>query len=396
MGFEKMHRLKIMSLLLLALLISSCGSRDITVERAKRAAQKKGDIIIGVAWPFSYTKDLFREGIDMAVAEINAGGGVTGRNIRIIYGDDEASVTKGRLVAQHFADDTDIVAVIGHFNSYVSIPASRIYEFSGLIMLSPGSTSPALTRQGFKRVFRNIPTDEEIGRHMVDFAVKRGYNQMIVYYADNDYGEGLATAFEGRAGEVDLAIVDRLSYDGISKKEFRAALSKWKDFEFDAIFLAGSVPEAATFIAEAREMDVTIPILGGDGLDSPELLEIAGKAAEGVVVGSVFATDIPCPNVQRFNEGFEEKYGVLPDTWAAQGYDAVKLLSHAMEKAGTTVPDKVADMLRSTKNWQGVTGLHTFDGNGDVVGKAIIIKVVRNGGFQYLDEKQHSTPDAGK
>ncbi len=287
-------------------------------------------------------------------------------------------------MAQSFADNADVVAVIGHYNSYVSIPASPIYEFSGLLMLCPGSTSPKLTRHTFKRIFRSIPSDEEIGAQMADFAAKQGYKQMIIYYADNSYGEGLANAFEGRADDLQLAIVDRLSYDGISNKEFRVALTKWQDFEFDALFVAGTVPVAARFIAEARNMDVTVPVLGGDGLDSPELFQVAGKAAEGTVVASVFATDIPSQNVQQFNESFRSKYGVLPDAWAAQGYDAVKLLCHAIEKGGTTVPDRLAEALASTENWQGVTGLHTFDSKGDVGGKTVVKKVVRNGKFEYL------------
>jgi branched-chain amino acid transport system substrate-binding protein len=133
-------------------------------------------------------------------------------------------------------------------------------------------------------------------------------------------------------------------------------------------------------------MGVTVPILGGDGLDSSQLWEIAGKASEGTIVASHFHPDVPRPEVKHFIAAFQEKYGVLPDVWAAQGYDAVNLLASAMEKGTTTIPHKVAEVLRSAKDWPGVTGLYTFDENGDAVGKNVIKKIVRNGRFEYLDE----------
>ena len=89
--------------------------------------------------------------------------------------------------------------------------------------------------------------------------------------------------------------------------------------------------------------------------------------------------------MRDFVRAFQKRYGLLPDVWAAQGYDAVKVLAHAMEEAGTTVPEKVAEVLHSTKDWPGVTGLHTFDENGDVIGKGIVKKRVQNGKFEYLE-----------
>jgi len=374
-----------LTFLFAVLIISSCGSPDLSRERARRASRGEGDIVIGAAAPWSAKEDMLWQGIEMAADEINAGGGVLGRKVRIIKKDDEASVSRGRLIAQQFGDNLDVVAVIGHSHSYVSIPASRIYEFSGLLMLSPESTSPRLTQQGFKYVFRNVSSDTQVGKEMAEFAASRGFKHMVIYYIKNDYGRGLANAFEDRAGEVRITIADRLSYDAISNKEFRIALAKWKEFEFDAIFLAGSTPHGADFISEAREMGVTVPILGGDGLDSSQLWEIAGKAAEGVIVASHFHPDIPRSEVQDFVRAFQERYGLLPDVWAAQGYDAVKVLAHAMEKAGTTVPGKVAEVLHSTKDWPGVTGLHTFDENGNVIGKGIVKKKVQNRKFEYLE-----------
>lgn len=386
-------KLKIVGGLLIILFVGSlvmlfgglAREYDVAVERDRRAAKADGDIIIGVAWPLGLEGIMLQEGIKMAVDEINAGGGVLNRRIEILWKDDEASISQGRVVAQQFADNPDVVAVIGHLHSYVSIPASRIYKFSGLLMLSPISTAPKLTRQGFERIFRNIPSDEDFGRQIVDFAARQGYRRVVIYYVNDAYGRGLATAIERRAEELEIDVVDRLSYDGIDDREFRVALATWEPLEFDAIFLAGSLPAAARFIKEARGAGVTVPIIGGDGLDSPELWEVAGDAAEGTIVASVFHNDVPRPEVQNFNRDFRTKYGVLPDVFAAQGYDAMRLIAYAMEKAGTTAPGKVAEALHSVKDWPGVTGLHTFDAKGDVVGKPIIKMVVRDGRFEYLE-----------
>jgi branched-chain amino acid transport system substrate-binding protein len=144
------------------------------------------------------------------------------------------------------------------------------------------------------------------------------------------------------------------------------------------------MPGAAMFVKQARTMGVKVPIFGGDGLDSPELWEIAGKYADGIVVASVFHHDDPRYEVQKFIKKFKKEYNKIPDAWAAQGYDSVKLIIDAMKDAGTSVPHKVSESLRSFKNWNGVTGIHNFNTAGDVIGKSLVLKKVRNSKFEYL------------
>lgn len=379
---------------LLLIIVLCCQSRDEKQERAYRAARAKGDIIIGAAAPWNNIKasGMYWQGIEMAVDEVNTKGGVLGRSIRIIRKDDQGTVNQGRIVAQNFADNLDMVAVIGHYDSYISIPASVIYEYYGLLMLSPTSTSPELTnREGFKLVFRNVPTDEEVARQLARFAYKNGYKRMMIYFVGNAYGRGLAKAFEKQIEKLGGNIVDSLSYDSLSEsKYFKNDLEAWKNnFSFDAIFLAGSVrKKAGQIISEARQLGISVPIMGGDGLLSPELWKIGGHWVEGTVVGAFFDPDNPVPEVQSFNKTFSDKYGCLPDDVAAQGYDAVKLLTYSIQKAGTTVPYKVADALRSTKGWIGVTGQHTFNEKGDVEGKSIVLKVVRNKRFVSIAKRR--------
>lgn len=382
-----MNKIKFCVLVILLSIVSCDMLKDESKKRAYKAEEGDGDITIGAVAPWSSMEELLWNGIEFAVEEINRAGGVLNRKIRIIKEDDEAAVTKGRIIAQNFAENLDIVAVIGHFNSYVSIPVSSTYEFAKILMMSPASTSPKLTQQGFKYVFRNIPHDGEIAKQLADFAHKKNYKKIIIYYINTSYGLGLANSFEKRIEEItDMEIVYRISYDPEGRNEyFRTTIRNWKDIEFDAIFLAGEVPKAGEIIAQIRDLGIDAPIFGGDGLDSSELWKVGGEAVEGTIVTSFFNPNEPRKEVKQFNEKFRKKYGVMPDTWAVQGYDAVYLLANAMKKANSSVPEKMAEALRSTRKWQGVSGIYSFNKNGDVVGKPIIKKIVRNKHFEFIE-----------
>lgn len=378
----------------------ACGPDDPAALRARHAAAADGDLVIGVAWPWaSRTQGLFAEGLDMAVDEINAAGGVNGRPLRLVRADDGESVDGGRLVAQRFVEDPEVVAVIGHLNSHVTIPAADIYERGGLLMLTPASTSPELTRKGYRHIFRSVPHDEAVGRQMVELAAEQGWHRVYVVYVRTAYGEGLANAFESAAGAGRVDVVGRASYgneasglDGLVRDVRRTRDAKG----FDAIFIAGIPPEAGDVIAALRRGGVTAPVFGGEALDTVELVASAGPAAEGVYVASVFHPDDPRPESRAFREAFEARFGRVPDSWAARGYEAVHILAQAMETAGTAAPDAVAEALREATRVDGVTGFVGFDDNGDVVGKRLVTAVVRGGQFEYygMDAVAAQAPSA--
>lgn len=366
--------------------LSGCTLKTGTAqERDSRAAAGSGDIVVGVGWPFADRNEWFLEGVTMAVDEINTGGGLLGRKIRIVKGDDKQSITDGLSVAQSFADNPDMIAVIGHRSSVVSLPTSEIYNEAGLVMINPLSTNPQLTQKGFDKLFRIIPNDREIASQMGSFSARKGYKRIVIYYVNDNYGRGLANSFEDYAEAHGMTIVDRITYFG-DTTELANQIKKWRALDCDAIFVADTVPKAAEFIARVRGAGAEVPILGGDGLDSNRLTEIAGQAAEGVIVASIFNPNDKRPEVSMFVSKFENKHKVLPNKLAAQGYDAVHLLSTAILKAGTTRPVKISEALHTLKDWPGVTGRHTFDKNGDVVDKQVVKKQVRNGKFEYIND----------
>lgn len=356
--------------------------------RADRARHARGPILIGVGGcdgPYSQVLD----GIQLACDSLNSKGGVLGRTIELVPRDDKQSVIQGRQVAQGFSDNPDIIAVIGHPTSAVSIPASIIYQYYGILMLSPMATSPKLTEQGRNRVFRNIPNDNQIGRHMAEYAHKRGFSRIAIYYLQDDFGRGLSAAFEKRAEELGLTIQDRLFYDNTYRpRDFRRALTRWERYyQIDAIFLAGLLPQAAQFVVQARAAGFRVPILAGETLDRSEYLRLAGAAAENTIVASIFSPNEPRPAVEAFRSKFTLRYSKPPGPGAAQGYDALRLLAHAISVAKSCEPDKIAAALRQVKGWPGVTGPHTFNQDGDVVDKPILIKVVQGGSFRLVPNR---------
>lgn len=368
----------------------SCGAQDdITAERERHARTPGESIIIAAAWPWSVREDgLYWQGLQLAADEINGNGGILGRRIKLKREDDKESVNEGRLVAQRLANDPEIVAVIGHLNSHVSIPAAPIYEASGLLMINPGSTSPELTRRGHRLIFRSVNSDEDIAYDLAAFAQKQGYHRIVIGYVRNAYGLGLANAFEQYAQSLGLAITDRQSYDPAASSHsasYQRLVDQWLDLDFDALFLAGMAPQAGYLVKQVRKSGLTAPIIGGDALDTPELIDAAGPASEGMVVATIFHADDPGPEVQRFVQSFTAAYGRPPDSWAARGYEALRMLADAMTRAGSTVPREVAKQLRFSDDSYSLSGPVGFNDQGDIVGRDVVRTVVRNGRFAYLD-----------
>jgi branched-chain amino acid transport system substrate-binding protein len=344
----------------------------------------EGDILIGVAWPFAVQNDLFKEGVELAAGEINARGGINGHRVRLIEKDDEQTVTGGMTVAQSFTGVSNLTAVIGHSVSFISTAAANIYEDAGIVMLSPSATAPSLTRKGYQYIFRNIPSDDEIARQLALYAAGQGHRRMVIYYFDDSYGIGLANSFEDHARKAGIEIVDRFSYYA-DARDLNRLSAKWRALDFDGIFVAHYMPDGAQFMADVAQAGIEVPFFAGDAMDTPELWEVAGKAAEGTVVGTIFNARDPRQEVQSFVNSFNSKYGQMPTPYAAQGYDAVNLLALAVEEAGSSSPAAVAEKLRTFKDRPGVAGLHTFAENGDDIGDLVVKKVVRNGQFDYID-----------
>ncbi|MBO9609294.1 MAG: ABC transporter substrate-binding protein [Paenibacillaceae bacterium] len=364
---------------LLLCLVCVAGCSEATIDRG---GAERGDIVLGVGWPLASRDEGLTKGVRLALDEINAQGGVLGRKLRAVSADDAGSVTEGLAVAGRFAADAQTVAVIGHRGSAVSVAAAAVYEKAGIVMLTPGSTAPKLTERGYRYIFRTIPNDVRISERLAQYAVSQGYRKVAIVYTDDEYGRSLANAFEDRGKELGVDTVDRV--DGYTDlRDLTRLVREWKALGCDAVFVAQAMPQAGATLADLQRAGSDMPVLGGDGLDSEELARLPGRAAEGAIVASIFDPTEERAEVGAFIRQYESAYGESPGKWAAQGYDAANLLATAIRAAGSARPADLADALRKTRGWIGVTGSHSFNDAGDVTDKPIVLKQVANGAFQY-------------
>jgi len=392
-------RLKSVGILVISAVIfmGSCfGRRDIPAERSRVAAREDRDIKIGLVWPFEVYGDLIDEGVELAVEQINESGGVLGKRIELVIEDDNADINEGLKIAESFAEDPDVMAVIGHCDSYVSLAVALSYEINDLIMFSPASTSPELTEKGYTYIFRNVLTDDMIGMKAAELCKEKGYESIIILYSGTTYGLGLANAFERRARDIGLRIVDRSSFNMGDVAEFEYILDKWEISGYDAVFFAGLVDAGMTFITRARQREmreaersgqepVIHPIVGTDGIDSIELLKLPAESTRELYILAMYNPYSGRPEAEKFNQAYITKYNHDPDTWAALGYDALNIVVEAMRKAGSVDPKKAAPEIGKIANWRGVTGSHTFDDKGDVAQKTHVLKFIFGGEFKYLE-----------
>jgi len=297
-------------------------------------------------------------------------------------------VNEGLLIAQRIANDPEIIAVIGHLQSYVAVPAAAIYDMAGLVYISPTATTAELTTKGYSRVFRTTFVDEQVGHQMAEYAARHGYRRVGIYYLRSAYGRALANAFEERAITHAVSIVARASYEPgqLAGENFDLTFQEWKQLDLDAVFVAGQAPEAGTLIAEARRDGILAPMLGSDAMGVPSLITAGGQAVEGTVIPVAFHPAARSASAERFVRAFQARYGKEPDIGAAMAYDALTVLAQAIRTASSPTPGEIARAMHAIRRWPGVLGELTFDRNGDLVDPRILKTVIRGGRFEYLDD----------
>lgn len=349
-------------------------------QRDARAQQADGDIEIAVVWPKHQSTGLFTEGVVLAAEEINALGVYNNRKIKLHFFN-ETSLNKSKEIARNVAKNPNIVAVIGHYGSSASLPAAVTYEYNGILYMSPVATSPALTRFGFDFLFRNIPSDVEISAAILNYCQQKNWKNAALIYVRGDYGQNFVEIMQEEAFNHGINIATLASY-AVDQQDFRRMIMDLRRYDYDFVFIADVVPRAAHFIRQFRAMGGSEPFIGGDGLDSYLLWEVAEEAANGTVVATTFDPSIDKPHIQKFVEKFSARYaGKQPDFLAAQGYDALMVVANAMRDSQSSVPIEVASALRFSFTWEGVLGNYSIDLDGSISDKEIAFKTLQNGTF---------------
>jgi len=324
------------------------------------------------------------QGAQMVVDDTNAAGGILGKKIQLITEDDQSKPGEAATAVRKLISRDHVVALIGEIASSRSLEAGPIAQQNKIPMVSPGSTNPNVTKVG-NYVFRVCFIDPFQGTVMAKFSLNSLKKTRVAVLTDvrQDYSVGLAQFFKEYFSKNGGTIVAEQSYSS-GDQDFKAQLTSIKSSNPEAIFVPGYYNEVGLIALQARELGITVPILGGDGWDSPTLTQIGGAAMEGNYFANHFSTEDKSPVIQEFISKFKARYNRDPDGMAALGYDAAKVLLDAMTRAGSTDPAKVRDALAATKDFMGVTGKITIDENRNA-NKSAVVLTIKDKGFHYVE-----------
>lgn len=343
-------------------LLAACG---------KKEAAKEGVVKIGSAAPLTgliahLGKDN-ENGARLALEEVNkAGLVINGKPVTLeLVGEDDAADAKtGTSVAQKLVD-ANVVAVVGHLNSGVSIPASKIYSDAGIVQVSPSSTNPDYTNQGYKTTYRVVGTDAQQGPALAHYIVKTLKIKTIAIVDDaTQYGKGLADEFEKTAKADGATIVVREATND-KATDFKAILTNIKSKKPDAIMYGGMDATGGPFAKQAKELGITAKIIGGDGICSPTLSDLAGDAVENVVCSTVGVPLSKIKGGEDFAKRYKERFNADVQIYSPMSYDAMMVIVDAMKRANSTDPKAILAAMQQT-NYSGLTGVISFDAKGDL------------------------------
>ena len=324
-------------------------------------------------------------GAKMAFKEINAKGGVLGKQILAVIADNKSEPSESANAMTKLATQDNVVAVTGVFASSNAIAASSVAEATKTPFLAVGATNPKVTvDEKSKKVkdytFRVCFIDPFQGTVGANFVLNTLKLKKAAIMVDNssDYSKGLAAFFKEAFTKGGGSILSEEAY--LQKdQDFKAVLTKLKSLNAEVIYVPGYYEEVGKIVKQARELGITVPIIGGDGWDSPKLVELGGAPAlNNTFFTNHYSVDDNSPASKAFVEAYKKEYGQNPDALAVLGYDAAKLLIDAIQRANSLDKAKIQVALATTKAYPAITGATTLNATHDAVKSAVIIEM-KNG-----------------
>jgi len=394
----------VISTLTLLLLITSCGPPydKAKTKRQQKAEQNQGDLIIAVVWP-----DLgspFVKGAQLAAKEINNNGGVLTRSVKILLNSEERGAKDnvfvpkkdqliGMDIAKSIANNPEVIAVIGHHDSALSIAASVVYEQYGIIFLAQTAPNLSLTTHHSKYIFRMIPDNKTIGQQLAEFSHRAGYKSMVIAQErDQSKKEILASFLSTVAEKYDINIVFRRSFFSSNVDMIKLIQDLIKIGDFDAILALTSSPVAMKLYERVQIMGLKTPFLGGPKLNENHFWDVVESSKDliGFAEASVPTVFNPYSRAtQPFVDSYKYTYqGEFPTYLAALAYDAVNLIAFATNLSGSASPNKIAKTLHYMPPCVGVAGFYKFGINGEIANTPRYFKTMQNGGFSYQRTKK--------
>lgn len=350
------------------------------------SSQTPGSIRIGEVGSMTGSEATFgistHRGISLAFEELNQSGGVLGKKMELITLDDRSKPEEAATAATQLISENEVVAVLGEVASSRSIAMAPIAQNFKTPMISPSSTNPRVTEMG-NYIFRVCFIDPFQGEVMAKFALNhlKIKKVAILRDIDSDYSTGLANYFAAAFKKSGGSVVLDVSYSSLDI-DFKSQLTAIRGQSPEAILVPGYYTSVGLIARQARELGLQIPLLGGDGWDSPKLLEISGKAMENSYFSNHYSNEDVSPKIQNFVTKYRQRYSDSPDGMAAMGYDAAMILADSLRRSKTLSKQDLREAISTTQNFPGVTGNITLNEKRNAVKSAVILKVA-NGAFHY-------------
>ncbi len=370
---------KLLAVLVVALLMT-------TVLAGCGGSSNSKDIKIGVLDELTGGNATFgtaaANGAKMAIKEANAKGGVLGKQIQAVVADNKSEPSEAANAMTKLTTQDRVVAVTGGFSSSNAIAASSVAEANKVPYIAVGATNPKVTvdeKSGKVKdySFRVCFIDPFQGTVGANFVLNTLKLKKAIILVDNssDYSKGLTTFFKDAFTKGGGSILAEESY--LQKdQDFKTILTKIKSLDADMIYVPGYYEEVGKIVKQARELGITLPIVGGDGWDSPKLVEIGtALALNNTYFTNHYSVDDTSATSQTFVEAYKKEYGQVPDAMAVLGYDAANVLIDAIRRANSTEPEKIREALAATKDFPTVTGSTTLNATHDAVKSAVIIEM---------------------
>ena len=315
-----------------------------------------------VTGPSASTGLQMKSGVEQAIADINAQGGVLGEKFVLSVGDDVSDPKQGVSVANQFVGQ-GIQFVVGDYNSGVSIPASEVYQENGILQITPASTNPTFTERKMWNVFRTCGRDDQQGQVAGDYIATHFAGKKVAIVQDKTtYGKGLA---DETRKVMNAKGVTEVLYEGVNtgEKDYTAVVSKIKQSGADVVFFGGLYTEGGLIVRQMRDQGVAAVLVGGDGLASAEFASVGGPGVEGSLM--TFGPDpTKRPEAAAVVKSLEAK-NINPESYTLYSYAAVQVIKQAAEKAQSLDPKKVAEAMHSGMTFDTVIGKFSYNANGD-------------------------------
>ena len=316
------------------------------------------------------------QGVQLALNEFNAAGGFKGQKVVLVEYDTRGDAGEAKLAVERLVKQDKVIAVLGEVASKLSLAGGPVAQEAKVPMITPSSTNPRVTQIG-DYVFRVCFIDPFQGLAGAKFAREhlKAKSAAVLVDQAQAYAVGLADEFQKNFTRLGGAIAVTQQYTG-GANDFTSQLTAIRGAKVDVIYVPGYYTDVGNIALQARKLGLTQPLLGGDGWDSEELAKIGKDAIEGSFYTNHYAPDQPDSRVREFIAAYQKSFGgQTPDGLAALGYDAARLLFDAMNRAGTTDGPKLRDAIAATKDFPGVTGQISINGQRDATKSAVVVEM---------------------